>query len=61
MTPDAQHATRIVLRPIGNPLPLGFLALAAGTLLVSALQLEWLQPTDGSQVALIIVAFVFPL
>jgi len=61
MTPDAQTAARIVLRPIGNPLPLGFLALAAGTLLVTALQLEWLQPTDGSQVALIIVAFVFPL
>lgn len=61
MTPDAQTAARIVLRPIGNPLPLGFLALAAGTLLVTALQLEWLQPTDGSQVALILVAFVFPL
>jgi uncharacterized protein len=53
--------SRIVLRPLGNPLPLGFLALAAGTLLVSGLQLEWLQPTDGAQVALILIAFVFPL
>ncbi len=26
------HAARIVLRPLGNPLPLGFLALAGGTL-----------------------------
>ena len=26
-----EHAARIVLRPIGNPLPLGFLALAGGT------------------------------
>jgi uncharacterized protein len=55
------RGARIVLRPIGNPLPLGFLALAAGTLLVSGLQLEWLDPTDGRQVALILIAFVFPL
>jgi uncharacterized protein len=55
------RAARIVLRPIGNPLPLGFLALAAATLLVSGLQLGWLQPTEGSDVALILIAFVFPL
>src|SRR5215217_5972127 len=57
----AERATRIVLRPLGNPLPLGFLALAAATLLISALQLDWLQPQEGSQVALILIAFVFPL
>ena len=54
-------AARVTLRPIGNPLPLGFLALAGGTLLVSALQLEWLKPTEGENVALILIAFVFPL
>lgn len=54
-------AARIMLRPIGNPLPLGFLALAAGTLLVAGLQLEWLAPEDGRDVALILIAFVFPL
>lgn len=52
---------RVVLRPIGNPLPLGFLALAGGTLVVSALQLGWLEEADGQQVALILLAFVFPL
>jgi uncharacterized protein len=57
MTPES----RIMLRPLGNPLPLGFLALAAGTLLVSGLQLEWLAPKDGAQVALVLIAFVFPL
>jgi hypothetical protein len=56
-----EAAARIVLRPIGNPLPLGFLALAAGTLLVSGLQLEWLGPAEGREVALILIAFVFPL
>jgi uncharacterized protein len=54
-------AARVVLRPIANPLPLGFLALAGGTLLVSALQLGWLEPADGQDVALVLLAFVFPL
>jgi uncharacterized protein len=56
-----ERAARILLRPIGNPLPLGFLALSAATLLVSGLQLGWLQATDGAAVALILLAFVFPL
>jgi uncharacterized protein len=56
-----EGAARIVLRPIGNPLPLGFLALAGATLIVSGLQLEWLRPADGKDVALILIAFVFPL
>lgn len=42
-------------------LPLGFLALAGGTLLVSALQLEWLQAEEGHQVAVLVLAFVVPL
>lgn len=50
-----------MLRPLGNPLPLGFLALAAGTLVVSGLQLRWLDAADGKDVALILLAFVFPL
>jgi succinate-acetate transporter protein len=58
---SSADATRIMLRPIGNPLPLGFLALAAATLLVSGLQLAWLQASDGRAVALILIAFVFPL
>jgi uncharacterized protein len=52
---------RVVLRPIGNPLPLGFLALAGGTLVVSGLQLGWLSDSQGQDVALILIAFVFPL
>lgn len=52
---------RIVLRPIGNPLPLGFLALAGGTFVVSGLQLSWVGPTGGDDVGLVLVAFVAPL
>jgi succinate-acetate transporter protein len=50
-----------MLRPIANPLPLGFLGLAAGTLLISGLQLGWLAPEQGQDVGLILLAFVFPL
>jgi uncharacterized protein len=60
-TRQVQEATRIVLRPIANPLPLGFLALAAGTLLLSGLQLGWLAPAEGQSVGLILLGFVFPL
>jgi len=56
-----ERATRIVLRPLANPLPLGFLALGAGTLVLAGLQLGWLSLTEGRSVALILLAFVFPL
>ena len=53
--------TRVVLRPLASPLPLGFLALAAATLLTSGLQLGWLAPDQQRPVALGLLAFVFPL
>jgi uncharacterized protein len=56
-----EQAARVVLRPIANPLPLGFLALAGATLVVAALQLGWIDPTEGQAVALVLLAFVFPL
>lgn len=56
-SPGAQ----VVLRPLGNPLPLGFLALAGGTLVLSGLQLGWVPPSKGHDVALILLAFVVPL
>ena len=42
-------SARITLRPIGNPLPLGFVALAGATLLLSGLQLGWLRPSSASR------------
>ena len=52
--------TRITLRPIANPLPLGFLALAGGTLLLSGLQLGWVEPAESHTLGLILIAFVVP-
>jgi uncharacterized protein len=60
-TGAAGTTQRVFLRPIGNPLPLGFLGLGGGTLLVSGLQLGWLDPEQGKDVALMLIAFVFPL
>jgi uncharacterized protein len=59
--PPVARAARVFLRPIGNPLPLGFLALAAATLSLSGLQLGWFEPQEGENVALVLIAFVFPL
>jgi uncharacterized protein len=57
--PDVRSMTRIVLRPIGSPLPLGFFTLAIDSVLVSALQWGALTPADSRAVALIVFpAFV---
>ena len=52
--------TRIVLRPLANPLPLGFVGLSAASLLLAGLQLGWLGSEEGQAVALALIAFVFP-
>jgi len=52
---------RIVTRPIGSPLPLGFFAFGVGTLLLTGLQLGWV-PMEGTRtIAVMLVAFVGPL
>lgn len=51
--------TRIVLRPIGSPLPLGFFTVAIDNVVVSALQWGLLPAGDRRAVALIVLpAFV---
>ncbi|OLT54566.1 hypothetical protein [Cellulosimicrobium sp. CUA-896] len=64
-TPAASSAaptdvTRIVVRPIGSPLPLGFLGLAVATTAFAALQLGWLPPSEGRVVALGVLAITVP-
>ncbi|MBF6619694.1 MAG: hypothetical protein ITG02_05625 [Patulibacter sp.] len=58
---DSGHATRVVVRPVANPLPLGFLALAGGTFVLAGLQLGWIATSQSTAVALILLAFVLPL
>lgn len=57
----AQDATRIMLRPIASPLPVGFLALFVGSLLLSSLQLHWVPAPERHEVAIGILAFTVPL
>lgn len=52
---------QVVLRPLANPLSLGFLALGTATLLLSGVQLEWVPATDAATVAVMLIVFVAPL
>jgi uncharacterized protein len=57
--PDPRAMTRIVLRPIGSPLPVGFFTVAIDNVVVSALEWGLLPAPDRRAVALIVFpAFV---
>ncbi len=56
-----QLVSRVVLGPIATPLPLGFLALFVATLSFSAVQLSWIDTSQGHIVALAAVALTVPL
>jgi succinate-acetate transporter protein len=53
--------TRVVLRPVASPLPLGFLALALATVPFAAVQLGWVPPTEGRVAAIGALAATVPL
>ena len=57
----APVATRVVLRPVATPLPLGFLALALATVAFSAVQLGWVSPDQGRIAAVTALAATLPL
>lgn len=53
--------SRILLRPIANPLPLGFVGLAGATVMLSGLQLGWIPMTEKSKVGLLIMLVAVPV
>jgi uncharacterized protein len=57
--PRAQ--TRIMLRPIGTPLPLGLLAVMTAGTLLSLQQLEAFPVTQGRTIAFVLLGFAVPL
>lgn len=57
--PEASIA-RIVVRPLGNPLPLGFFAFSLGTLAFSAFELGWIPQAEVHSLALLLLGAVFP-
>ena len=54
-------ATRIFLRPIATPFPLGFFGLATASLLTAGAELSWFSAADQTLVAVVLVGFAFPL
>jgi uncharacterized protein len=53
--------TRIMLRPVGSGLPLGFFSFAIGMLLLGCLSIGWIPVSEQKDVGLLLMAFVFPL
>src|SRR3954467_13518750 len=53
--------TRVTLRPIASPLPLGLLALMCAGVLVSLQQIEAIPASEARSIALILIGFVVPL
>lgn len=58
---NGEPSARVVLRPIASPLALGFVGLAMGTTMLSALQLSWLPAAQQRIVAIALLGFVAPL
>jgi succinate-acetate transporter protein len=58
---EPEVATRVMLRPVASPLPLGFLALALATVPFTAVQLGWVAPTEGRVAAIGAIAATVPL
>ena len=58
---NGEPSAQVVLRPIASPLALGFVGLAMGTTMLSALQLSWIPATQQRIVAIALLGFVAPL
>jgi succinate-acetate transporter protein len=61
VTPNPTYATRVVLRPLASPLPLGFLALAVATVAFATVQLGWIPQSQGRTIALGVLFLTVPL
>lgn len=57
---NVESGVRVVVRPLGNPLPLGLVGLAGATLVLSGLQLRWLPTTQSHHVAIVLIVFAAP-
>ncbi|MFF4187624.1 GPR1/FUN34/YaaH family transporter [Streptomyces sp. NPDC001691] len=57
--PDLRAMTRITLRPIASPLPLGFFTVAIASVMTGCLQLGIFEPADRRAVALCVLPAFF--
>jgi uncharacterized protein len=65
MSSDGAHRhveqTRIMLRPIGSGLPLGFFSFGIGMLLLGCSAIGWIPVDEQKNVGMMLMSFVFPL
>ena len=52
---------RVVVRPYGSAIPLGFFAFGIGMFLYAALDAPWVKATDAHSLGLLLTGFVAPL
>ena len=57
---SSSGSTRIVVRPLGTPLPLGFLGLCVATFAFAGLQLGWVPAQQGSVIAWAVLGLTVP-
>src|SRR5204863_7807948 len=53
--------TRIMLRPIGSGLPVGFFSFGIGMLLLGCQAIGWIPVSEQKDVGMLLMSFVFPL
>src|SRR5213082_3769877 len=53
--------TRIMLRPVGSGLPLGFFSFGIGMLLLGCSAIGWIPVAEQKDVGMLLMSFVFPL
>lgn len=58
---DGAAPAQVFLRPIGTPLPLGFVGLLVATALLSCFNLGWIPTSEQHQLSIALIAFAFPL
>ena len=56
-----REQTRIMLRPIGSSLPLGFYSFGIGMLLLGCTGIGWIPVSEQKNVGMMLIAFVFVL
>lgn len=56
-----ESIARVVVRPLGTVLPLGFLAFGAGAFVTATYSLGWIELSEGRQVYTLLLVFVVPV
>ncbi|MBO0820567.1 MAG: hypothetical protein J2P26_06920 [Nocardiopsaceae bacterium] len=61
LDPEDRVEFRVMLRPLASSLPLGFFAFTVGTVLLSALELNWVPVGQDANLMILVLAFVVPM